>query len=189
MPTKTCSSVRSAELGRTELYASLLKDFAGREVIRQSNNLSPIEFEHEIEHELLRLSITAFSMFNRHSQWVHEADLDADLSVLINEDPTVSNPTGKRAQLTPAQLTVGRFFFIHESRAVGDVGELRTYEFLHSTFGEFLVARLVVRILGEMVSANGSTISQSTGRKRRHASHTVVVLCADSSQSNYYIYE
>jgi hypothetical protein len=152
---------RSADLGRTELYASLLKDFASREISRQSSNLSTIEFEHEVEHELLRLSIAAFSMFNRRSQWVRETDLDADLSVLLSDSTTISNPIGKRPRLTAAQLTFGRFFFIHESRAVGGGGELRTYEFLHSTFGEFLVARLVVRILGEMASVNGPTASQS----------------------------
>ena len=154
---------RGAELDRTELYASLLKDFASREVNRRSGNLSPVEFEHEVENELLHLSIAAFSMFNRRSQWVQEADLDADLSVLLNERTDIPNPVGKRARLTAAQLTFGRFFFIHESRAIHGGSELRTYEFLHSTFGEFLVAQLVVRILGEMVSASGPTAAQSTG--------------------------
>ena len=156
---------RSAELGRTELYASLLKDFASREVSRRSGNLSAAEFEHEVENELLRLSIAAFSMFNQRSQWVHEADLDADLSALFNEDTDISSPMGKRARLTAAQLTFGRFFFIHESRAMRSGGELRTYEFLHSTFGEFLVARLVVRILGEMVAANGPAASQAADKR------------------------
>ena len=31
--------------------------------------------------------------------------------------------------------------------------ELRTYEFLHATFGEFLVARLVVHVLAEMLKS------------------------------------
>ena len=175
--------LRSAELGRTELYASLLKDFAGREVNRQSSNLPAIEFEHEVEHVLLRLSIAAFSMFNRRSQWVREADLDADLSVLINESTTISNPAGNRARLTAAQLTFSRFFFIHESRAVGDGGELRAYEFLHSTFGEFLVARLVVRILGEMVSANGSTMPQSASMGSEDMLRTLLSFSALTARS------
>jgi len=174
---------RSAELGRTELYASLLKDFASREVNRQSNSLSPIEFEHEVEHELLRLSIAAFSMFNRRSQWVHETDLDTDLSVLLNESTTISNSIGKRTRLTAAQLTFGRFFFIHESRAVGGRGELRTYEFLHSTFGEFLVARLVVRILGEMVSVNGPAVSQSAGTGSEDMLRTLLSFSALTARS------
>lgn len=174
---------RSAELGRTELYASLLKEFASREVKRQSSSLSAIEFEHEVEHELLRLSIASFSMFNQRSQWVRETDLDADLSVLLNESTTISNSTVKRARLTAAQLTFGRFFFIHESRAVGSGGELRTYEFLHSTFGEFLVARLVTRILGEMVSVNGPTVSQSADTGSEDMLRTLLSFSALTARS------
>jgi hypothetical protein len=156
---------RSSELGRTELYASLIKKFAGREVSRQSSNLSAIEFGREVEHELLRLSIAAFSMFNRRSQWVHETDLDADLAVLLNDNTTVPDSVGKHARLTLAQVTFGRFFFIHESRASAGDSEVRTYEYLHSTFGEFLVARLVVRILNEIASASSLAVSHSAEKR------------------------
>jgi hypothetical protein len=153
---------RASELGQTELYVNLLKDFASREVNRRSSNLSPSEFMREIENELFRLSIAAFSMFNRRSQWVQEADLDADLSVLLYGGVNFSSSAGESARLTDAQLTFGRFFFIHESRAIHGGSELHTYEFLHSTFGEFLVAQLVVRILDEIVSS-GNVSAQSTG--------------------------
>lgn len=42
---------------------------------------------------------------------------------------------------------VGRFFFIQRAQALQDDQTLQTYEFLHATFGEYLVARLVVQAL------------------------------------------
>jgi hypothetical protein len=90
-------------------------------------------------------------MFNRRSQWVSESDLDIDLSLLLATPQATHKPTGFRAQLTAAQLAVGRFFFVHESQATRDDQRLLTYEFLHATFGEFLVAQLVLQILTDML--------------------------------------
>lgn len=176
---------RSAELGRTELYASLLRDFAGREVSRQSDNLSPVAFKREVEHELLRLSIAAFSMFNRRSQWVHETDLDSDLALLLNEDTTWFASPAKSTRLTPAQLTFGRFFFVHEAQTIDDGGdESRTYEFLHSTFGEFLVAQLVARILSQMTSAsNRPIVLQPEGMGSEKALRTLLSFSALTARS------
>ena len=51
-----------------------------------------------MEAELLRLSVVAFAMFNRRSQWVSEGDLDTDLSVLLGsrEDGQPSGLCGLR---------------------------------------------------------------------------------------------
>ena len=139
---------RSSVLSRTELYGRLLRDFAIREIRKQSPLLDEDDLEHAADAELLRLSVVAFAMFNRRSQWVPEADLDIDFSaLLIDEWPHARGSTRSRAELTIAQLTVGRFFFIHEARATHGNRRLRTYEFLHATFGEFLVSRLVVHVL------------------------------------------
>ncbi len=154
---------RSTALGRTELYGRLLKDFARREIRKHSPALAQADLERAIDAELLRLSVVAFAMFNRRSQWVPEADLDADLSALmIDKEPDIPGPDRSRNKLTAAQLTVGRFFFVHESRATHDNRQLRTYEFLHATFGEFLVAHLVVRVLTDMlISENPPGLSRS----------------------------
>ena len=48
---------------------------------------------------------------------------------------------------------VGRFFFIHEAQATRDDTRLHTYEFLHATFGEYLIARLVTRELEDLADA------------------------------------
>ena len=147
---------RSTTLSRTELYGRLLKDFVSREIRKHSPALAQADLERAIDAELLRLSVVAFAMFNRRSQWVPEADLDADFSaLLIDEEPDARRSRTSQAKLTEAQLTIGRFFFIHESRATHDNRQLRTYEFLHATFGEFLVAHLVVRVLTDMLASEG----------------------------------
>jgi hypothetical protein len=139
---------RSAILSRTELYGRLLSDFARREIRKHSPAIPETDLERAVEAELMRLSVVAFAMFNRRSQWVPEADLNADFSALsIDGGAYTPQPDKSLPRLSAAQLIVGRFFFIRESRATYNERQFRTYEFLHATFGEFLVARLVVRVL------------------------------------------
>jgi len=154
---------RSAELGRTELYGRLLVEFARREIRKHFGDLPEADLERAVETELLRLSVVAFGMFNRRSQWVSETDLDADLSVLPGGNQDTRRPGGLRAQLTAAQLAVGRFFFVHESQATRDDTRLQTYEFLHATFGEFLVARLVTQVLTGMAARETAAASSPLG--------------------------
>ena len=150
---------RSTALSRTELYGRLLSDFASREIRKHSPASREDDLSREVEAELLRLSVVAFAMFNRRSQWVPEADLDADFSaLLIDAGARKQGPGRPEGELTAAQLTVGRFFFVHEARAVQGNRRLRTYEFLHATFGEFLVARMVVNILTGMLSSDTASV-------------------------------
>lgn len=143
----------STALNETELYGRLVRDFARREVRKQFPAMGEADLESAVESELLRLSVVAFAMFNRRSQWVPEAELDGDFSaLLISEEFRFSRAYGSQAQLTTTQLTVGRFFFIHETQATYGNRSIHTYEFVHATFSEFLVARLVVQILTEMVA-------------------------------------
>ena len=78
---------RSAELSQTELYGRLLKEFALREIRKHLGALPEADLMRAVDAELLRLSVVAFAMFNRRSQWVSEADLDADLSALLDVEP------------------------------------------------------------------------------------------------------
>jgi len=143
---------RSAELSKTELYESLLQEFAQREIRKHYGALPEIDLMRAGKGELFRLSVVAFAMFNRRSQWVSDTDLDADLSVLLDASGDMNGFGGLQTQVTSAQLAIGRFFFVHESRAIRDDRQLQTYEFLHATFGEFLVARLVVQVLTDMLA-------------------------------------
>ena len=83
---------RWAELGRTDLYGRLLREFARREIGKHSGVLPESDMERAVEAELLRLSVVAFAMFNRRSQWVSETDLDSDLSVLLGENGDMLPP-------------------------------------------------------------------------------------------------
>ena len=129
-------------LDATELYERLLRSYAEREIRKGTDQTTDVL----VEAELQRLSIAAFAMFNRGRQWVTAAELDADLTALgIGSDRPAGD--GFRAALSGGQELLGRFFFMQNAQAVRDGKRLRTYEFLHATFGEFLIVRLVVRIL------------------------------------------
>jgi hypothetical protein len=152
-----------ADLRQHELYERLLRSFASREVGKHRPGLPERALEGAVDEELRRLSVVAFAMFNRSSLWVTEADLESDLSALFG---TARSVTGQdlRTPLHAAELTLGRFFFIHRARASQDFTRLETYEFLHATFGEFLVARLTWQVLCDMAAREAaSTMSLSAG--------------------------
>jgi hypothetical protein len=138
-------------LASFELYERLLEQFARREVLKHHMRLPDEDLVQAVEYELLRLSVAAFAMFNRGRQWVSEDELEMDLAALLPQRP--SPTTTLRAALSGAQTTVGRFFFIHRAEAFRDEVRLRSYEFLHATFGEFLVARLVTHELLDLMAA------------------------------------
>ena len=101
-------------------------------------------------------------MFNRGRQWSTQKELDADLAALNGQDDGRSTPAGSKVPLTAAQLVVGQFFFVHQAQAIQDGGKLYAIEFLHATFGEYLVARIVAGELRDLakVEALGSARSR-----------------------------
>ncbi|MGW5864950.1 NACHT domain-containing protein [Streptomyces sp. NPDC055239] len=141
------------DLAGFDLYERLLARFAAREVRKSDPGLTEEQLARAVEAELLCLSVTAFAMVNRGRQWVTEEELTADLKVLLPQRTQAARPADLRAALTPGQVVVGRFFFIHRSEASRDGVRLRSLEFLHSTFGEFLVARLALRELEDLARA------------------------------------
>lgn len=147
------------DLPRRELYERLLRSFAHREIAKHHPELPDRELNRAVEEELRRLSVAAFAMFNRGSQWVAESDLDADLLAL----PLFGSPTTTvagsdlRAPLQAAEIVIGRFFFVHRAQASQDDTQLETYEFLHATFGEFLVARLVWQVLVDIAAREAAS--------------------------------
>lgn len=127
------------------LYEGLLTHFARREVLKSKNepDFDSARIDEMIQAELDMLSFVAFSMFNRGAQSVSLDALNDDLRALKGR--TGSSSAARRVW-SDGQRVVGRFFFIHEAQsgtAGGNV--LRAYEFLHATFGEYLVARKILR--------------------------------------------
>jgi hypothetical protein len=156
---------QDAELHHADLYDRLLRRFAEREVLKAGAGLPDDIIAREVDRELLRLSVVAFAMFSRRRQWVSEAELNADLAALFGNSPPPAPRAGFSAELTAAQVVVGRFFFIHETRATRHDVRLRTYEFLHATFGEYLIARAISRELHDL--AKDATRADDRSRPSR----------------------
>ncbi|WP_394619250.1 NACHT domain-containing protein [Lentzea sp. JNUCC 0626] len=130
-------------LSRGQLYERLLTQFAQREVVKGLSNVSAADLGSDVEVELERLSVVALAMFNRGVQWVAEHAVTSDLGQLLGME-SAERLSGTRTPLTAGEKVLGRFFFVQKSEAVrDDLTKLRTYEFLHATFGEYLVARFV----------------------------------------------
>ncbi|MGY0020122.1 NACHT domain-containing protein [Streptomyces sp. YJ-C3] len=142
-------------LAVTELYEELLSSFARREVGKTTRGGVP---DHEsgerVEQELQRLSLVAFALVNRRRQWVSAAELDEDLAALLGR--RAAEASGFRTPLGAAEVALGRFFFVQRAQSVRDGQTLSTYEFLHATFGEYLVVRLALRLLTDLLTPRPS---------------------------------
>jgi hypothetical protein len=154
-----------ASLGQSELYEALLMDFALREIRKTPGNQSlPLSAQSKLaEGELDRLAVVALAMFARGRQSVSDAELDRDLA-LLRPDPKTADADDE-AMLSLGQRAIGRFFFIHRSEAHARGHRSRTYEFLHTTFGEFLVAWLTNRALGDLVAVQDLVRGRSTAAR------------------------
>ncbi|NKE62036.1 hypothetical protein FXN61_36905 [Lentzea sp. PSKA42] len=150
-------------LGRAGLYEKLLYRFASREINKgavptSEDTRTP---DRHVELELERLSVVAFAMFRRGAQWITASDLDDDLQALLGA--TQPKPYGMRKPLSDADRIVGRFFFVQCAKAIREEETLRTYEFLHATFGEYLVVRFTWRILNDLHVSESSRYHRVSG--------------------------
>jgi hypothetical protein len=142
------------------LYHNLLVRFIERERSKGERasdflGLTDDERREVVDRDLRRLGIAALGMFNRQALHITRGELDKDIAHFeAGEGVTV----GPGVRLTEADLLLGSFFFIHESRAADPQNEGEkaeqdrdsaevpaTFEFLHNTFGEFLAADFLLR--------------------------------------------
>ncbi|WP_433824887.1 NACHT domain-containing protein [Actinoplanes sp. CA-015351] len=129
----------SEGLSRTALYRDIITSFGRREVLK-SGPLPDERMRDAVTAQTKRLCVAALAMFNRGRQTTTEAELTADLVALHGE--------GSLESEDPGQRLLGEFFFVHTAEATvlgSESGarrrkERRAYEFLHATFGEYLVA-------------------------------------------------
>lgn len=142
-------------MSHAELYERLLDRFVRRQIIKHGSGLLADQLDTAVHGELSRLSVVALAMLNRGQQSVTDEEVDADLRALLGEAP-VRDSAGFHAVLSPARLLVGRFFFVHEAKATRDDAPVRAYEFLHATFGEYLVARMVLAALRDLANRASS---------------------------------
>ncbi|MGW4059420.1 NACHT domain-containing protein [Amycolatopsis sp. NPDC004747] len=143
-------STEREELSEAELYERLLIRFAHREVTKTDSTLTGDD--PEVERELLTLSVVAFGMFNRGAQWITDSQLAEDLTALgITSGSQPGVTSGHQRLAGSAKDALGRFFFVHRARTSIDGTDVGSYEFLHATFGEYLVVRQTWRRLLDMV--------------------------------------
>ncbi|NUT91718.1 MAG: ATP-binding protein [Saccharothrix sp.] len=137
------TTMLDARLSSAELYHRLLEHFAEREAEKSPTRLEPGAIRAAMDDHLTRLSTAALGMFNRGRQDITARQLEHDLHALTDD----------RGSLDAGERVLGEFFFVYaaESRVSADAD--RHYEFLHATFGEYLVASRVVDELAEIARA------------------------------------
>ena len=149
-----------ADLSTADLYQQLLEGFARREAAKTTSHYARgSDLDHRVQDHLDRLAVAALAMFNRGRQDISEEDVGADLAALDEKLMGRSRPA------EAGQRIIGEFFFVHAaeahplsapneagpahmSRASRREAPYRSYEFLHATFGEYLVAS---RVMAELV--------------------------------------
>ncbi|WP_426501992.1 NACHT domain-containing protein [Dactylosporangium sp. McL0621] len=140
----------------TVLYERLLDNFTRRELQRIHDRApaDPDRVAELVPKRLWELSVVAFAMFNRGSQYVTDEQLGGDLAAMIpGYRDAVATGEVRRSAL--AQGVIRGFFFVHTSELDLHHEEAkRSYEFLHATFGEFLLAASLLDRVAEAVAGN-----------------------------------
>lgn len=142
------------DLSRADLYQRLLDSFIRRQV--RDKSVRPLSSAEEVEQAVdkrWRLSTAAFGMFNRGRQYIADSELELDIaSFRPNQQPGERSTFAQ--QVSRAEQTIAEFFFVHVSQSRTDIeaNEQRTYEFLHSTFGEYLIAEYTMRLLRRLAN-------------------------------------
>ncbi|MBO3744774.1 hypothetical protein J5X84_01750 [Streptosporangiaceae bacterium NEAU-GS5] len=134
------------EMSKAYLYDRLMENFARREVTKTAMSLSETAVAELAREHLWHLSVAALAMFNRGRQNVTDVELGSDLAALDTRETGTVNPAETGRGL------IGRFFFVHAAEArLSEYEQTRhCYEFLHATFGEYLVAQLLVDTLSDL---------------------------------------
>ncbi|QDY79919.1 NACHT domain-containing protein [Streptomyces qinzhouensis] len=143
------------------LYEELLTSFATREVLKSAPGIGARALADRAEQELQRLSLISFGMLNRRRQWITAQEAETDLAALLGRATATGDDF--QAPLSQGEIALGRFFFVQRAQAYRDTERLATYEFLHATFGEYLVARLAVQLLEGLL---GHRPALAVGRTR-----------------------
>ena len=155
---------RDEDIDQTLLYDGLLRRFIRRE--REKDDpftaSDPEEQATEIDADMRRLGVAALGMLNRATLLIHKDQLDKDIRY-FDLERRFEGEAG--VQLSQAELLLGSFFFVHESRSRADAEQAAdededtsarsAYEFLHKTFWEFLAADDILRRVIEQIERIG----------------------------------
>ncbi|WUJ69977.1 hypothetical protein OG809_33380 [Kribbella soli] len=135
----------SGDLTQSELYQRIMDRFIARQITEKAAPDLPKAEQQLLQRQQRRqLQYAAIGMFNRGRQHMTDTELNADLAAL---EPPTGGSTAVQP-LSAADRVLGEFMFVHNPRA--DREKRSAYEFLHATFGEFLVAELVMQHLARL---------------------------------------
>jgi hypothetical protein len=155
----------SADLSGASLYQRMLDSFIRRQVRdKAARPLTEREADEQARRKRWQLSMAAFGMFNRGLQHVTETELELDMAPFMPPGPVRELATFDH-QVGRAEQTISDFFFVQVSK--GD--DRRTYEFLHSTFGEYLIAEHTVHCLTQLRSNDGFPVPDAPDDDRLFA--------------------
>ncbi|MGC4868947.1 NACHT domain-containing protein [Micromonospora sp. DT53] len=163
-----------AESTPARIYGDILRRFIKRELLK-TPDLNPADLrEEQTQAELWRLGIAAFGMFNRGRHYIEEHLLLADLEALDKAAPR-RQVQRRGTALTAARQLLGKFFFMHAAE-VDEGLEGRSYEFLHATFSEYLIASLALDELVDLWESRNRPSSQNWDDDRLYAllSHQLI---------------
>lgn len=151
---------KAKALDQSLLYNDLLRRFIKRELEKEPEKFLAQKgksLDDVTEYEMERLGVAAISMFNRRTLYVQAAQLNTDLH-FFERERIVQETDGRR--LSQAEILFGSFFFVQKSEATHKTLQKSdsaqklaekerdiAFEFLHTTFGEFLTADFILRKL------------------------------------------
>lgn len=123
-----------------------------------------------IDQEMERLSVVAVGMLNRRALYIRDVELQKDLDFLIPQTYT-TQVNESPGNLMESEKLLGIFFFIYRSEAKSEADAKRSkvrknaaYEFLHNTFGEFLIVNYIMAALTKTIIGDATTRSDGTKR-------------------------
>lgn len=145
---------------RSMLYDELLRRFVRRELCKGPKGEESAFDEADesgqkkmVDEEMKKLGIAALGMFVREKLSLTADELDHDLEYM--KAKSAHYRMSNKSMLKNAEIVFGSFFFIHHSEMkTGKNKKDATYEFMHKTFYEFLVADLVLSYLIEAADKN-----------------------------------
>lgn len=179
----TKQSGQNQTFNRSMLYDELLRRFVRRELRKgpkgeESAFDEADEFGQKkmVDEEMKKLGIAALGMFVREKLSLTADELDHDLEYMKAKSAHYS--MSNKMMLKNAEIVFGSFFFIHHSEMkTGKNKKDATYEFMHKTFYEFLVADLVLSYLIEAADKNPE--KQDSFSQQYYAALNGACLCTE----------
>ncbi|MBB6218092.1 adenylate kinase family enzyme [Anaerosolibacter carboniphilus] len=145
------TAANSTTFNQSQLYDNLFIRFAERQLNKNNRFKDFAEGKQRKEAEVfrLRLGLIALMMFLNDSTSHNCSSLKTELLQFALADDNIR----------PEEIFTG-FFFIHENNSNNEQNErLTNFEFLHKTFGEFLAADFLIRVLNYHINDSGGKLS------------------------------